>query len=272
MARDLLTWVGVAALLLGGGVAASLINGSPQAYGENRFKFDHSHLTFAKVLSEFVEDGWVDYTGLRQRPSNLEAYLDQLAAVSKKGFKKWSEDEQIAFYINLYNAATLKLIIDHYPLKSIRSIGNVIKGPWDQSVVRLFGETVTLNHVEHEILRKQYTEPRIHFALVCAAKSCPHLREEPYIPYRLEEQLEDQGKRFLNTPSKNYVDLESRTAYLSEIFKWFKGDFENENRSVLAFVRGYFPVPISSEMGKNKFRIRHLKYDWSLNDTKSRPS
>lgn len=234
--------------------------------------FDHSHALLEKVLDAFVRKGEVDYARLKENPADLKAYLDQIASVSPKGFSQWSEPEQIAFLCNLYNAATLELIIDHYPVESIRKIWAPWKNPWKQEVVRLFGNKVTLDHVEHDLLRKDYKEARIHFALVCAARSCPPLRGQPYLPDRLDEQLEDQGRIFLNTPSKNRVDLESRTLYLSKIFKWFSEDFEGTSGSVLAFVRPYFPEGISSQLEDGGFDVKYLDYDWTLNDRKAEPS
>ena len=231
--------------------------------------FDHTHAVFGKVLRTFVEDGRVDYTGLKKNPADLKVYLGQLASITETEFRKWSEPEQIAFLSNLYNAATLQLIVDHYPVKSIRDIGGRWKGPWKQEVVSLFGEKVTLDHVEHDLLRKDYKEPRVHFALVCAARSCPPLRGAPYTPGRLDEQLEDQGRIFLNTPSKNRLDLEHRTAYLSKIFDWFHGDFEGHSGSVLAFVRPYFSEETSKKLEDGTFRVEYLDYDWALNDRKA---
>lgn len=232
--------------------------------------FDHSHALFGKVLRTFVEDGSVDYAGLERNPADLKAYLGRLASISKKEFRDWSEPEQIAFLCNLYNAATLQLIIDHYPVESIKKIGGRWKGPWKQEVVSLFGEKVTLDHVEHDLIRKDYKEPRVHFALVCAARSCPPLRGEPYTPEKLDEQLEDQGRIFMNAPSKNRVDLENRTVYLSKIFKWFSGDFEEASGSVLAFVRPYFPEDISKQLEDGEFAVEYMDYDWALNDRKAR--
>jgi hypothetical protein len=234
--------------------------------------FDHSHALYGKVLDAFVADGWVDYAGLQRDPADLNAYLDRLASVSSEEFTGWSEPERLAFLINLYNAATLELIIDHYPVKSIKKIWPPWKSPWKQEVVRLFGEKVTLDHVEHGLIRKNYKEPRIHFALVCAAISCPPLRKEPYTPERLDEQLTDEGRNFLNTPDKNRVDLANRTAYLSKIFKWFSGDFEENAGSILAFVRPYFPEEISKKIDEGTFRVEYLDYDWALNDRKAKQS
>lgn len=229
--------------------------------------FDHSHALFAQVLQKQVKDGWVHYRSLKSAPANLNAYLDQMASVQESEFKKWTRSQQLSFLINLYNASTLKLIIDHYPLKSIKDIGNILKGPWDQPVVRLFGQTVTLNHLEHNIIRKTYKDPRAHFVLVCAAKGCPPLSEEPYVPEKLEEQFTDQGKKFLGNLQKNSVDTSQKILYLSPIFDWFKDDFINKSGSVIAFVQPYFPPEQARELLKGNYKIKFTRYDWTLNDS-----
>ena len=152
----------------------------------------------------------------------------------------------------------------HYPVKRIKDIGSFLTGPWDQPVVKLFGDTITLNTVEHKILRQNYAEPRIHFALVCAAKGCPPLRGEVYVATRLNEQLDDQAKQFLATPDKNHMDVASQTVYLSPIFKWYGVDFEKKSGSVLAALKPYWPAkPV---VGYEDFKIRYTDYDWSLNE------
>ena len=229
-------------------------------------EFDQAHATFAGVLTEYVRDARVDYTALKAHPQDLHRYLDQVTAVSKSEFKKWNEPQQIAFLSNAYNAYTLRLIIDHYPVKSIKDIGGLLTGPWDQPVVKLFGETITLNIVEHKILRKDYSEPRIHFALVCAAKGCPPLRSEAYVAGRLDAQLDDQAKQFLANPSKNRVEAGERVVYLSPIFKWYGGDFEKKSGSVLAALEPYWPEKSAAALAKGNFKIRYTEYDWSLND------
>lgn len=226
--------------------------------------FDQSHAIFDGVLKQYVENARVDYVALKAHPQDLNRYLDQVAAVSKAEFKKWSEPQQIAFLSNAYNAYTLRLIIDHYPLKSIKDIGNVFKGPWDQPMVKLFGQTITLSTVEHKILRVDYAEPRLHSVLVCAAKGCPPLRGEAYVATRLEEQLVDQAKQFLAESTKNRVDVAARTVYLSPIFKWYGSDFEKKSGSVLAALKPYWPGKPAA--GYEDFKIRYTDYDWSLNE------
>ena len=231
----------------------------PAVVGE----FDHSHAIFNNVLKQYVKDARVDYAGLKAHPEELNRYLDRVAAVPRAEFQKWSEPRQIAFLTNAYNAYTIRLIVEHYPLKSIRDIGNVVSGPWDQPIVQLFGKMIDLNTVEHKILRVNYAEPRLHFALVCAAKGCPPLRGEAYVAERLEDQLVDQAKQFLATPEKNRVDAAGRTVHLSPIFKWYGGDFEKKSGSVLAALKPYWP---GNAPATDDFTIRYTDYDWSLNE------
>jgi hypothetical protein len=226
-------------------------------------EFDRSHAPFDAVLKQFVRNARVDYAELAAQPQDLNRYLDQIAAVSMGEFTKWSEKQQMAFLINAYNACTLRLIIDHYPLKSVKDIGGWFSGPWDQPVVKLFGKTMDLNTVEHGILRKDYAEPRIHFALVCAAKGCPPLRREAYAGARLEEPLDDQAKQFLTDTTKNRIVASERTVYLSPIFKWYGDDFDKKSGSVLAALKAWWPgQPVA---GYEDFQICYTDYDWSLN-------
>jgi hypothetical protein len=218
----------------------------------------------SRVLKQFVKDGLVNYSALQKDPKALRDYLGQIAAVGESQFNHWTQSQQLALLINLYNAATLDLIVRHYPIASIKKIGSLLKGPWDQPVVNLFGKTITLNHLEHQILRKKYNEPRIHFAIVCAALGCPPLRAEAYTADVLEAQLADQARTFLDTKAKNRVDLEKRVVFLSPIFKWFAEDFEKQ--TVLKFIAPYYPADVQKELNKGGFKIRYTDYDWALND------
>lgn len=203
--------------------------------------FDHSHSTYAKVINTYVKDGLVDYASLISNPKQLDLYLIRLSSVTEGDFKEWTREQQLAYLINLYNAQTLRLIIDHYPIRSIKDI----RDPWDQNVVSLFGNKITLNALEHEIIRKNYDEPRVHFALVCAAMGCPKLPEQPFIASRLSMQLDEQGRNFLDESDKNSVDLKSQTIYLSQIFQWFQEDFVKKSGSVIAFIRPYLSPQVS---------------------------
>ena len=217
---------------------------------------------FTALLQEQVTDtGMVDYAALKQSPGRLNKTLQLMGAVTQKEYSSWEADHQLAFLINLYNAATLKLIIDHYPVDSIRDIGGWFSGPWDQKMVPYLGSTITLNHLEHEIIRKEFAEiPETHFALVCAAMGCPPLRREAYTAANLDAQLQDQMKTFLTNEEKNSKDPERQRLNLSPIFKWYAEDFEKVSGSVQEYLSGFWP-----EVDED-WSIRYTDYDWSLNE------
>ena len=208
------------------------------------------------VLQEHVKQGFVDYKGLQNQPENLKQFLEKATNVQKQDFEKWEKKEQLAFYINLYNALTIKLILSEYPVKSIKDIGNFFRGPWSRDVFSLFGNTITLNNLEHDIIRKQFNEPRIHLALVCAAKACPPLRSESYRAEILNELLENQAKNYLSSSNGLIIDEQKQTIFISSIFKWYAEDFE----SVPDFIQKYTSRSIKT------YSIRYLDYDWSLNE------
>lgn len=218
--------------------------------------FDHSSLD--EVLRSYVNDqGMVDYSGLKADRDQLDNYLISTGAVSRSTFDRWNENEQLAFLINVYNAETLQFIIDHYPTSSIKKLGGLLSSPWDRMNVALFGSTTTLDHVEHEIIRPRYNEPRIHFALVCAAVSCPPLRREAFTGNRLDAQLDDQARVFLSESEKNRI--EGDTLFLSAIFKWYGGDFTTRG----ATLNDYVDPLIEGDASGKKIKFTH--YDWDLN-------
>lgn len=227
--------------------------------------FDHSHARLARVLSAQVANGAVDYAALKASPAELRAYLDEVAAVKEDEFKRWTRPQQIAFLVNLYNAATLQLIAYHYPVKSIKEIGGTFGSPWKQEVVHLWGRTTTLDEVEHGQLRAHYAEPRVHFALVCAAKSCPPLRSEPYLAGKLNAQLTEQAKAFFAQPAKNRVDMGKQVLWLSPIFDWYHDDFTKDGKTLEEFVRQYFPAAEAKRIGAGGLKVKFTEYDWALN-------
>ena len=228
--------------------------------------FDHAHAGLEKVLKARVKDGLVDYAALKAAPADLHGYLEELAAVKETEFAAWSEPQRLAFLFNLYNAATLKLITDHYPIASIKKIGGLFSGPWKQEVVRAWGRVFTLDELEHGIIRAQYHEPRAHFALVCAAVSCPPLRAEPYVADRLNAQLTDQGKVFFAQRDKNRADADAHVLWLSPIFKWFTDDFTAGGKTLTDFALPYLPEADAKAVKQGGFKIKHTDYNWSLND------
>jgi hypothetical protein len=227
---------------------------------------DPSHAAWSELLSRRVEDGRVDYAGLVENDlPALDAYLATLSGTCAEDYARWSRVEKIAFWINAYNAFTVRLIANHYPLDSIRNIGWLPGAAFRKAFIPmqgLRGEDVSLDDIEHRVLRAGFGEPRIHFALVCAARSCPPLRTEAYRGADLAAQLDDQGRRFLGDRDRNRVDGGARTLYLSKIFDWFRPDFETQG-SLAAFVAPYLGVPAADIAA---FAIEFLPYDWSLNE------
>lgn len=200
-----------------------------------------------------TEVGDVDYKAFLERKSDLEAYLDYLG--NHKPDSEASRYEALAFYINLYNAATVHLILENYPLNSIKDIEN----PWGQRRIRLAGDKISLSKIEHGILRKM-NEARIHFAINCASVSCPKLRNRAFTASGMELELQQAAMDFINDPSKNRVSEDD--LQLSAIFKWYRGDFM-QKRSLVAYIQPFTKTKI-----RETARISYLPYDWDLNEKK----
>jgi hypothetical protein len=224
--------------------------------------FDHTHAEFTEVLRVHVKGATCDYASLKKSPQKLDSYLTSLSSVKESEFQGWTESRQIAFLVNLYNAATLKLVIDQYPVKSIKDIGGILSSPWKQPVVGLFGGNVTLDHVEHGLLRKNYDEPRVHFAVNCASVGCPNLRAEAFQADKLDAQLDEQTRLFLSDKTRNRVD--GGTLYLSPIFDWFAVDFTKAG-TLSEFVAPYFPADDRKAIASGGLKTRFTDYNWSLN-------
>jgi|LakMenEpi03Aug12_release.lakeMendotaPanAssembly.Ray.scaffolds.fasta_scaffold343393_2 hypothetical protein len=231
--------------------------------------FDQSHGRLARVLTASVKDGRVDYAKLKTAPAELDAYLKEVESVPAAEFAKWGKADRLALLLNLYNAQTLRLIVNHYPVKSIRSIGALPGAAWRELIVRFGGQVMSLDHLENKVIRVEYREPRIHFALVCAAVSCPPLRSEPYVGARLNEQLDDQARKFLATPESNRFDTATNTLYLSEIFKWYGEDFTKAAGSPAIYVKPFLPKAQRDALADPaKVKVKFTDYDWALNARK----
>ena len=216
----------------------------------------------------------VDYDCFAARRDALGGYLKALGAVTRKTFDGWSRDQQLAFLINAYNAWTVELILTAWPeLESIRDLGSLLRSPWKKSFIPLLGETVSLDDIEHGMIREAgvYDEPRIHFAVNCASIGCPALRREAYTADALEAQLEAQTQQFLGDRSRNR--LRGDTLEVTSLFKWYRDDFEQGWRgadSVEAFLARYAAALELDEDDRKRLLagdldIEHLEYDWSLN-------
>jgi len=252
--------------------------------------FDYTD--YATVLKTVVdENAMINYRKLKAQPQQLKAFVSALGKLDRSRYDKWSKKDKIAFWLNAYNGLTLKVIIDNYPIKSSFLKSRIypknsirqISGVWDKITFRVMGRNLTLEHIEHKILRANYNEPGIHMAMVCAAMGCPPLRNEPYTGAKLDEQLDDQTRRFLGHSAKFKINRGEGRLYLSPIFKWFAADFvkkyapgknigrhNKEMSSVLNYI-----APFLSEMKKKyvlagKYKIKYLDYDWSLNEQGNR--
>ncbi len=222
------------------------------------------HASYTKLLQKHVtKEGWVNYQGLRKDSVELRQYLVTLSQ-NPPNEKTWTKEETIAYWINAYNAFTLQLVIRYYPVKSIKDIGSSIQipfinTPWDIKFIRIGTEKMDLNHIEHGILRKKYSDPRLHMALVCASKSCPILLNEAYEGARLNEQLNQQSRAFLADPFRNRFD--GAVPKVSMIFKWYAMDFNKGDRTVHGFLTEFGPKKLDA-----KANLDYLEYDWGLNE------
>ncbi len=234
-----------------------------------------SYQDYAEVLQTYVnKQGLVDYTKLQANRKQLDRFNQSLGAVSPQTYESWSENEQIAFLINAYNSFTLQSIIDRDPLKD--SVKN-ISGVWNKRQFTLAGSAKTLDNIEHDTLRQNFNEPRIHVALVCAAISCPPLLNQPYLPEELDTQLNNQTVKFASSPHGLRIDKTEQKVYLSSIFKWYGKDFiktygveeqfagNEQQRAVL----NYFSTKLNSVdrqyIEQNDYQVKYLDYNWSLN-------
>ena len=234
-----------------------------------------SYEDYAAVLATYVDEkGLVDYERLQANRQQLDAFNTAVANIPLEVYQSWSEKEQIAFLMNAYNSFTLQSIIDQNPLKkSIRDI----PGVWKSRKFDIVGQAKTLNNIEHDTLRVDFNEPRLHVALVCAAISCPPLRNEPYTAQNLDSQLDDQVRKFIASPHGFRLDREENSVYLSSIFKWYGDDWKQsygvenkfkgnaKQRAVLNFLSNYLNPQDQEYLTQNSYKISYLNYDWSLN-------
>lgn len=217
--------------------------------------FDQVHKPDYKNWDVFLQkyvtkDGWVDYQKIKQKQNEIKTIV--IAFSKFQPNETWSKDEQMAFWINVYNANTIYLVVQNYPIKSIQTLDN--GKPWDVKRIKIANKKYSLNDIENTILRKEFKDARVHFALNCAAKSCPPLMNRAYLPKALNQQLEDRTKNFFQTST--YQRIASENAQLSKILEWYASDFGN----LVTFINRYSNHKISA-----KTKLTYLEYDWSLN-------
>lgn len=210
------------------------------------------HEAFEKLLQQYVdEQGFVDYAAWQRNTSDLDIYLSQLSVGEPS--PQWDKNEALAYWINLYNAYTIKLILDNYPLASITDLHN--GKPWDIKWIAVGDRKLSLNNVENDIIRPQFDEPRIHFAVNCAAKSCPPLANEAFTSQNMESLLTARTEKFVNNAT--YNNLSATAVKISKIFEWYAEDFGD----LPAFLTQFANMPIAPTAV-----IEYQAYDWSLNN------
>lgn len=215
---------------------------------------------YAELLQRHVRGNRVNYDGLKAEEEKLDRYLALLSATDPD---RLTRNHEFAFYINAYNAFTLKLILTRYPdINSIKEIGSFFSNAWSKEFIDLKGREVSLDYIEHEVLRPRFKDPRVHFAINCAARSCPPLFNRPFEGELLETQLTERTRAFINDPRSTYV--KDGTLYVSKIFSWFDGDF---NDNPLLFIRQYAGPDLlrAIEAAGPTPQVAYLPYDWTLN-------
>ncbi len=210
------------------------------------------HEQWDQILTQHVsEDGWVDYSALRSKKGIIEDYLTELAQLPPESLT--SQSAQLAYYINLYNAATVNLILDNFPLNSIMDLDG--GKTWDVKRVLIEDELHSLNEIEHDIIRPKFKDARIHFAVNCAAKSCPPLANRAYNKDNVYALMQSQGENFINNTRYNH--LAEDHVKLSKIFEWYRADFTPD---LISFINGFSEVSVESDAS-----IEFAQYDWALN-------
>ncbi|HOY34074.1 MAG TPA: DUF547 domain-containing protein [Piscinibacter sp.] len=245
--------------------------------------FDHTHAAWTALLRKHVQPlrggqaSQVRYAGMAADRAALKAYLDSLSAVGESSFAAFGRAQQMAFLINAYNAFTVELILTRWPkLESIKDLGSLLQSPWKPKWVPLLGGKVSLDDIEHAMLRQRgrYDDPRVHFAVNCASIGCPALREEAFDAARLDAQLDEQALRFMSDRTRNRYDAAAGRLQVSKIFDWFGEDFRLGHRGIAslpAFLARYAEVLADAPADRERIRsgqagIGFLDYDWKLND------
>lgn len=236
-------------------------------------RMDELYASYGAVLNAFVDDqGLVDYAALAGRGrAGLESFMEKIADVDVGQLP--SDPARIAFWSNAYNATVISQVVDRYPLDSVRDVGSLFGGGFFKIKHRIAGAQRHLDNIEHDILRKNFDDPRIHFVLVCGAFGCPRLLPRPYRAADLEDTLAAQAREFLAQPRGLRIDRDRNTLYLSRYFDWYGKDFKASAGSVIDYILPYAPPASAAYIRSNQrsLRRRFMDYDWALNDQAKGP-
>ena len=233
--------------------------------------FDHQ--TWTEVLATHVRGDAFDYKALKKDTSKLDAYLRSLEAVKPEEFAKWPRNERFAFWIDAYNAYTVKRVVDGYPIASIKDLGDEKVSVWDREFVPLGAlapdlkkSKLTLNDIENKILRPVFKDARVHAAINCASEGCPPIQSAAFTGEKLDDQLDRAVRGWLSDPKRNRFDSKRNEIEVSQVFEWFQDDFVRDAKSVQAWIAKYAPAGQEWIAGAKELRVRHLDYSWVLNE------
>ncbi len=237
--------------------------------------FDSTYQAYQDVLQTYVKSENIDYEQLKQNRAKLDSFISQLAGTTKKQLEKMSRNEQLAYWLNAYNGITLRTIIDNYPVKSIQNID----GAWSKIIWDVAGQKLTLDYIEHEIIRPTYKDARIHFGVNCASIGCPPLYNHPFTGNSVDSLLDVVSSQFIHNTKRHTIDYENHTIVTSELFSWFWEDFVRDFKSIKfqntsdvenAILNFTYKYLNDSEKAKFQidanWKVSFTPYDWSLND------
>jgi hypothetical protein len=240
--------------------------------------FDQSHARWTDVLAAHVHGDGIEYKAIQSDRAGLDAYLASLETVMPEEFASWSRAQQFAFWIDAYNAFTVKRVVDAYPIASIQDLGDATKKVWDQEFIplgRLFpeagGNDLSLNDLENKILRPKFKDARVHAAIHCASRGCPPLLARAFVADKLDAELDEQVARWLDDPARNRFDPKAKKIVVSKVFDWFKDDFVRDAGSVQAWIAARAPEKERAWLASaNDVAIEFQDYSWKLDDYPAR--
>jgi len=255
--------------------ASPAVENSPQAAAPAAAStFDHSHAAWTSILAERVQGDLFDYAGLAKDRVLFDRYARSLAAVTSAELAGWTREQRFAFWINAYNTFTIQKVVDSYPIDSIKDLSTGLfgrKSVFDKEFIPMVklhpggdDDRLSLNDIEHPILRARFKDARVHAAINCASASCPPLRNEAFEASKLDEQLESQMRAFVMDTVRNHYNAKKNAVQLSNIFKWFKEDFVRDAGGVREYLTRYAPESMHALLKKG--RVSHLPYSWALNE------
>ena len=261
--------VAVTAITMAAGSSPAAVSARQDA------SFDHTHAGLTAIYDTALSGGLIDYAGLRAKPKSLDVYLAQLAATTPAQHAKWSRDQRFAFWINAYNAYTIQLVRDKGPVKSIKDLGGFFSSPWEKKFIPMpafdpdkKSKKLTLDEIEHKLIRPIFNDARVHAAINCASMGCPPLRATAFSAEGLSEQLQSQVGVWLTDTSRNQVAPAGGKLRVSKIFDWFEKDFGKNDEAVVQWIASHVgneSVSKALRAAAKDLKVRYLDYDWKVN-------